>query len=564
MAFRHETPLTYVVSALLLLMAVLMPVHVLPWVSWANEWPLFLCVGWAAMVLSTRRNDSPIPVPQAVLAGLAVLVCGQAVCGVIPFAGDAVVLVLYLWGLAVAIQLGYSARHLQKLVHVLALAVCTLAVISVLIAIVQALGLGGSYEWINPMSQHRRPGANLGQPNHLGTWIVWGLASLGYLWQSTQNQEAPRRWQWPATLVFALLLFGVALTESRTGLLTASLVNGGWLVAHWSRQSAWQRVRALTPLIVLWSMAWYIPRFLNLYWQEDGGSMGAGLNLQAGTRLEIWPQLLQAVWMQPWRGWGLRNVSEAHNAVLDQFGQSEPFTYAHNIVLDLAIGMGIPLTVCLLVLVGVWLYRRVLAARSAQHWYCLAMLLALAVHSMLEYPFSYAYFLFPAGLLIGILERELSLTSHWRLPRLIRLLVSAVAVIGMVAVAVEYLQVEEDFRVARFEALRVGSTPDDYVRPKVHLLTQLDAMLIATRTVPQPNMSKAEIDLLRKAAMRFPWTAIQGRYALSLALNGNIPEAQRQLKVIRTLYGDKMVQSFRVQWQEKAIQYPQLQGATEF
>ena len=73
-------------------------------------------------------------------------------------------------------------------------------------------------------------------------------------------------------------------------------------------------------------------------------SAATQVNLHAGTRLLVWPQLWEAVLQRPWFGWGLREVSEAHNAVLHAHAQSEPFTYAHNVVLDLAVGMGLPLT----------------------------------------------------------------------------------------------------------------------------------------------------------------------------------------------------------------------------
>ena len=89
-------------------------------------------------------------------------------------------------------------------------------------------------------------------------------------------------------------------------------------------------------------------------------------------------------------------------------------------------------------------------------------------------------------------------------------------------------------------------------------------MLIATRTTPQPGMDAQELELLRKAAMRFPWTAIQGRYALAMALNGNVPEAQRQLKVIRAMHGQKMLEAFQARWREMAQQqYPQLLGVAD-
>jgi hypothetical protein len=125
--------------------------------------------------------------------------------------------------------------------------------------------------------------------------------------------------------------------------------------------------------------------------------------------------------------------------------------------------------------------------------------------------------------------------------------------------AVEYVAIEEDFRMARFEALRIGQTPSDYSRPTVHLQTQLEVMLAASRMVPAPEMRPVDIELLRTAAMRFPWTAIQNRYALSLALNGNPDEAIRQLRVMRAMHGEKHYQALKANWLQLASdKYPQL------
>ena len=129
---------------------------------------------------------------------------------------------------------------------------------------------------------------------------------------------------------------------------------------------------------------------------------------------------------------------------------------------------------------------------------------------------------------------------------------------------IEYMKIEEDFRIARFEALRIGKTPADYQRPQVHLLTQLDALLEGSRVVPSPGMSLERIELSRKVAMRFPWTAVQNRYALSLALNGHRAEAIRQLKVMRAMHGEKMFEGIVSNWNELGdSKYPELKEVVD-
>ncbi|MFZ3128022.1 MAG: Wzy polymerase domain-containing protein, partial [Rhodoferax sp.] len=192
-------------------------------------------------------------------------------------------------------------------------------------------------------------------------------------------------------------------------------------------------------------------------------------------------------------------------------------------------------------------------------WYCIALVAPVAVHSMLEYPFSYAYFLIPVMLAVGVLEAHLApnQTHRWRLSftAIGAMLLSLILVWSVT----EYVTIEEDFRVARFDALHIGKIPIGYERPTTYLLTQLDTMLTATRMVPSDEMNTSEIELLRNAAMRFPWTAIQNRYALSLALNGNPEEAIRQLKVMRAMHGEKTYVGIRASWEALAeSKYPQL------
>jgi hypothetical protein len=272
--------------------------------------------------------------------------------------------------------------------------------------------------------------------------------------------------------------------------------------------------------------------------------------------------LWAAAWQQPWFGWGLREVSEAHNAVLHAYAESEPFTYAHNLLLELFVGMGMPLTVLFMVATCVWLWRRACNVRDVLAWYCLAVAIPFGVHSMLEFPFAYAYLLGPVMFLIGLLEARLGCVPAMHLPWRAAVAIWAFFSVLMAWSAVEYVAIEEDFRVARFEAIQLGHTPGSYERPRILLLTQLAALIEAPRLVPAPGMQPEQLELARRVALHFPGPATQNRYALSLALNGDFDEARRQLKVIRAMHGEKTHAKIVENWRQLAyIKYPQLQKA---
>lgn len=544
------------VAALLLLGSWLQPLHILPWVSWHSEVLAFvsvfsLALGMLGAQLRRARGWSShvvLPAPVLVWLALGVLVALQWWGGLISFAGDALVLGLYLSLCALAWVLGHGqgatdeealARRCQA-IEALAWTLVVGAFSSAVIALVQTFDVWPNVSWINRMPGLRRPGGNLGQPNQLATLLIMGLASLLFL-SHLKRLGLP-----VAACLFVVLSVGLAATESRTGLLSLVMLSV-WCLVGYGRSAfrirPWVVLAGLAVLVALF-FAWPV-------WMSAGGLMTADarLNTSAGSRLMVWPQLIEAIGLRPWAGWGLHGVSTAHNAVADAYAVSEPFTYAHNLVLDLAVGMGVPLTLVVLTVTGVWVWRRLKASTHIWAWYCVAAVVPVAVHSMLEFPFAYAYFLAPVMFLLGSLDALQPNGSVLRV-RTSSVAVSALLVAGVAGwSAVEYTKIEEDFRVVRFESMNMGKTPLDYERPTVLLLTQLDALLNAGRIVPRAGMDAETLALAGQVAKRFPWPATQNRYALSLALNGQPDEARRQLKVMRALHGEETYDQIRMSWQ---------------
>ena len=543
----------------LLVLALLQPLHFLPWVSWHSEVVAFaavLLLAWQGVIWAAKKslsNTVAFPLPVIPLVGLVVLIWVQSAAGRITFFGDALVLTIYTIGCVVSLVLGMAVSGNQRTYTLLAWTLLVSAFLSVVVALAQAFDVWESIPWVNRMPQLRRPGGNLGQPNQLATLLLMGLASLVFL------LEEKKLGRLASALLALSLLVGLAATESRTGIVSLFILALWWFAKRKSidfKLSPWWVMLAGAGFLFLF---WRWPTLMDEILQS--GDIGGKVNTSLGGRWLVWPQLIEGVWQRPWFGWGIGQVSTAHNAVADAYASSEPFTYAHNIVLDLALGIGIPLTALFSVMSMVWLWRRLKSARSLVPWYCLAVVLPVVVHSMLEFPFAYAYFLLPVMFALGALEGFVGIKPAIRLgvkPVAAMLLVITVI---MAWSALEYVSIEEDFRIVRFEALKLGSTPSDYERPKVVLLTQLDALLKGGRIVPKPGMSADEVELARTVALRYPWPATQSRYALSLALNGNPNEAIRQLRVMRALHGEKTYAQVRDGWVITAAEkYPQLKN----
>jgi len=561
-------------GASLLMLSWLVPLHFLPWVSWHGEMLSFFTVfllAWYGLLSAVKKDHLGVifPVTAMPLIALACIAIIQGAAGLVTFWGDVFMFGFYMTLCVMCLALGFASGrqalapganaceggHENPTLTLLAITLTVGAFASAVVAFAQVFELWEHAAWINRMPQLRRPGGNLGQPNHLATLLLMGIVSLLFLYELRKLKALA------LALIFLVLCMALAATESRTGVLSFLLLSGWWVAKNKRvgfRLAAWVIVLAGIGFLAFF---WAWPSIFSFIQQST--DVGAEVNTKAGLRLVVWPQLLEALTQRPWRGWGIGEVSEAHNAVVHAYPVSEPFSYSHNILLDLALGMGVPLTALLLLVTGVWLWRRVRAANQLLPWYCLAVALPVAVHSMLEFPFAYAYFLVPVMFALGALEGMAGGKPVLRIGvRPMAALLLGVSILGAWSV-VEYLRIEEDFRVARFEALRLGQTPGDYQKPKVILLTQLGALLDGARISPRPSMSPEELALSKKVALRFPWTATQNRYALSLALNGNPEEAVRQLRVMKAMHGEKTYQEIKVNWNSLAQdKYPQLRELT--
>jgi hypothetical protein len=301
-----------------------------------------------------------------------------------------------------------------------------------------------------------------------------------------------------------------------------------------------------------------------LPWVHDlmllGTVRGVGLSDSNGRAL-MWQQVAYGAWQSPWFGYGWNQTPTAHSVGALAFPGELSISYAHSFVLDMMAWNGIPAGLLLTGACIYWLVSRAWQSRSIPGWHAMACLVPFAIHSLLEFPFPYAYFLLPAGMLVGVVEatrsdaRTIQVKTRW---------LWGVMVIWVVmggAVVREYFAIEEDFRIVRFENMRVGSTPTSYQAPEIHLLTHMGAMLTQARVEARPGMSQSELNNLREVALRFPYAVMSLRYAVALGLNGDPAGATRQMAVVRGMYGKlyyrQAIDSLRRLEQEK---YPQLKA----
>jgi O-antigen ligase len=289
---------------------------------------------------------------------------------------------------------------------------------------------------------------NMRQPNQLSTLLVWGCAAAVAV-------AIVRRWS--AVRLGAMLLaltLAVVLTASRTGMVGIAML------------AAWGALDRRLPRHARWLMALTLPVYFAGWWGMEQWSAATGDFFYgddqvkktlhgdpSSSRGRIWANTLSLIAAHPWRGVGAGAFNFVWSMTPFPDRPVAFFDHSHNLPLQLAVESGLPFAALVLGLLcwAFWGARSALrqtdesAAITARS---LAFMLAVvAVHSLLEYPLWYCYFLFPTALMAGCLcgtaapnkpaARRAGFSVHLRW-------VSAVCVVGLVGlvwVGRQYYQV---------------------------------------------------------------------------------------------------------------------------
>ena len=123
------------------------------------------------------------------------------------------------------------------------------------------------------------------------------------------------------------------------------------------------------------------------------------------SRKVLWSNVLQLIAQKPWWGWGWGELDYAHYyANYSGMRFCSLLDHAHNLPLQLAVELGIPLALALCGLCLWWVLRnRPWAETNPARQLMWGVLVVMAVHSMVEYPLWYAHFQLACGLALGVL-----------------------------------------------------------------------------------------------------------------------------------------------------------------
>lgn len=502
-------------------------------------------------LLLSRTSELRWPTVAGWVMGLAVLPWLQWMLGISLFAGDALLTTYFLSGWAIAIFLGYhfvqgdGQQSVLALMHMLWVA----ALVSAMIGLVQWFRLEASLGiYVTQTDAGDRAMGNLAQPNQLATLLLMGMVALGYVFE--RRVIGPVGFMLGVAFMTAVLV----LTQSKAGMLGVAAIFG----FYWAKQS---RIvsRLRVRYVLSWALLFAITSAL-LPSISRALMLGSERSLLAATseRILVWQQTLEGITKSPWVGYGWNQTPTAHMAGVSAYPGTMTFHYAHNVLLDIVAWNGIPLGLVLIGLGAYWFCTRLFRLAGLEAFYAMACLLPFTIHSLVEFPFAYAYFLFAAGLLMGVVEVSMQVSKGWHINRIWSGSALVLWIILGCFMVAEYLLIEEDYRVSRFENYRVGKTEPSYQVPDIRLFSHLAAMQRASRQRPVPGMTASQLDDLRRAALRFPHGALGLRYALALGLNGDPVGARRMMAVVHGMYGEGFYSAAKEVWSDTAEKYPQL------
>lgn len=547
-------PLIVHVGMALLGLAYLLPGHYLPWLSFQAQWLSAFAVALIAGGLALRPVANRLPVPKLAWLALALSVIPplQHMFGLIHFRSDAVLASLYLLALALSIVAGAApeGRDATAVLRCLLMALLMTGTIAVALALVQWLQLG-SFAFIADLRPGDRPFGNLAQPNHLATLLSLGVVAVLYLFQAGRLGAAG------SVALLAWLGLGLVMTQSRTGWLSMALL-AAWCLIRDRTQGLRVRRRAVVLSLALFAAGVWVWEPLNEWLLLTTVSLQE--RMSPGTRWLHWRVLWDALWMEPWIGYGWQQVALAQQrGALLHPASMEMLQNSHNVLLDLLIWNGAPVGVLVSVAVFWWFGKRVRASTSVERFALVAAVGVVGTHALLEYPLDHAYFLLPFGLLLGLLDAPPR--QRLVLPRFLFGAALSGMLVALFLIGVEYLKVEQANRDVRLMLAGYGLDKVPNVPPPdVRLLDGPREYHRFMITQARPGMSADELDWMQRVVQRNAYPPAMFRLALAEGLNGRVDEASLTLNWLCRIHIAERCDEAREGWRAARQQYPVLQA----
>lgn len=477
----------------------LLPNHYLPWLAFhENAWVAISLLLIGLRCIPLIKFYVRITTSGLILIAISVLPWVQHLLGLLPLISDAILQSVYLFGAAVAyiIAQQHSRNRFSEFAGYIFVATSIASIISSGIATYQWLGMAQDLDlmniWILPFSESTRPYANMAQPNQLATLLLCGLLGIGWIWNKRYLPSSI------ALIASAWILWGIALTESRTALLTLS---AGIIYLSLVKPKYLGKKEIISAQILFLIFILFLfqkTALANFFGQSIPLSL---IERSSGElRIPIWKMSLEASLHHPWLGYGWGRSNAGYFEVYENYKQifeNIYFEKSHNLILDLILWAGWPIAIGLTALGCFWLRRAARAVDSLDRLLVLMALCAFLAHAMLEFPLHYGYFLWPFFVLAG------SISDHAKSDCEYFIKISSIyahgimlsLVVFVILVTIDYFKVEETFTDLRFQVARVGPQKEkEKEKINMFILRDWPDVIALSKATPHSGMSEEEIN----------------------------------------------------------------------
>ena len=510
--------------------------HAYPLTTFYQEWGAAVLGLCAMPLLVTKRYWLQPQIPFIVLLPIGLLLLGliQFVLGRVSYFDQILLLALYLLWAALLMMLGQRLREefgLPALATALATFLLVGAELNALAGILQHYRWHTFLDAVVTVKIAIAVYGNVAQSNHFANYITLGLISLGLL----HTRSLLRAWH--VALLTMPLLFVLVLSGSRSAWLYLMFMAGmAWL---WQRSDkfclpllrytlllllGFGLMHAVVQIPLLEGATGSLTTMRRLFGEGTGGSI----------RLYLWREGWQIFTQFPLLGAGFGQFAWQHfqlGPVMQNADVVGLYNNAHSLVMQIAAEMGLIGLLILLGMLAMWLIQCGRAQRTLYHWWGYALLGVLAIHSLLEYPLWYAYFLGVAALTLGMLDASVYRLKLRCMGRLSLAVILLLGVLSLVQMLQNYRSLE------RFMGLRQASSKNSYfgredlmaAHAHVPLRPYFDLFRSGKMTVGTDHLADKRI--LNERVMSFaPIGLVVYREVLLLALSGEQAEAQLQME----------------------------------
>jgi O-antigen ligase len=376
----------------------LLAYNLAPSPTFLNQALAFAFWAWFVVLAAPARPGGPIA-PVAGALGLVVAGAGAAwLWGSLPAPlALSAVATLAAAALLLAAGAGTQARpSATELFVAFCWAWLLAGMLNLLVAAIQVFAPAlADGDWIAASGIAGRAVGNLRQPNHLSSLFMWALIAAAALIQMQRLRRGL------GAVLIVSLVFGVVLTASRTGLVSV-LVLALWGALDRKLAPSTRWLLVATP--VMYAAAWFgMAEWAAASAHTFGGAERLAEGDISSSRFGIWANTLALLRAEPWLGVGFGEFNLAWTLTPFPGRPTALFDHTHNLPLQLLVELGLPLggTVIALLLWALWRSGRSAwagdgdagtTARAA--W---LFVLMIGLHSLLEYPLWYSYFLLPAA-----------------------------------------------------------------------------------------------------------------------------------------------------------------------